>query len=184
MAAVAWIDLGLLLDRVGFPSGDPLVRGMAVVDSESQRRPDATNTVGNSPPSTDRGLWQLNSYWHAEVSDTCAFDAECSSRSALTISRNGSDYTAWTGSLHVNDRTHSALDVAKVAADAVSRIKKLQNQVAALQANLTAVTADRDSILDDLDETAAERDTLESELAAARQALAQIESIAAKEATP
>lgn len=180
MAAIAWIDLALLLDRVGFPSGDPLVRGLAVVDVESARKPDATNTVGNNPPSTDRGLWQLNSYWHAEVADACAFDPECASRAVLGISKNGSDYSQWVGSLHVNDKTHSALDVAKVAGDALARIKKLQAQVASLQASVDAVTADRDTLADELDEARKERDAVTAELDDALATLEQIGALADK----
>lgn len=40
--------------------------------------------VGYNKGSVDRGLWQINSYWHREVSDECAFDVFCSSVWAMT----------------------------------------------------------------------------------------------------
>lgn len=38
----------------------------------------------------DRGLWQINSYWHAEVSDDCAYSVDCSTR--WTIQRINAGY--------------------------------------------------------------------------------------------
>jgi hypothetical protein len=41
-------------------------------------------------------LWQINSYWHPEVSDSCAYDCQCNANSALVISSYGSSWTQWT----------------------------------------------------------------------------------------
>jgi Lysozyme like domain len=42
------------------------------------------------------GFIAHNSYWHSEVTDQCAFDPQCSTRAAFTISKWGTDYTPWT----------------------------------------------------------------------------------------
>jgi hypothetical protein len=57
-----------------------------------------TQAVGKNrkPRSVDRGLFQINSRWHFEVSDRCAFDARCNAEAALRISRGGRDWRQWT----------------------------------------------------------------------------------------
>lgn len=48
---------------------------------ESNLNPLAENKHNNYPSnSTDRGLFQINNYWHYEVSDACAFDIECATK--------------------------------------------------------------------------------------------------------
>jgi hypothetical protein len=56
-----------------------------------------TQAVGHNrkPRSTDRGLFQINSRWHFEVSDRCAFDARCNAEAALRISEGGRDWHQW-----------------------------------------------------------------------------------------
>ncbi len=44
----------------------------------------------------DRGGWQLNSCYHAEVTDACAFDLACAAQATDRISGGGADWTAWT----------------------------------------------------------------------------------------
>jgi hypothetical protein len=62
----------------GFKWIDYLVR---LAKCESSLRPDATNNKNNNPSwSIDRGLFQINDYWHSNVSDECAFDIECSTK--------------------------------------------------------------------------------------------------------
>jgi lysozyme-like protein/carbohydrate binding protein with CBM5/12 domain len=46
--------------------------------------------------SRDRGLWQINSYWHSEVSDAQAFDPNGAAQAAYRISSSGNDWTPWT----------------------------------------------------------------------------------------
>lgn len=72
-----------------------LVMSIAICLAESGGNPDAKNTAGNSPPSTDRGLWQINSYWHKEVSDSCAFSPPCAAGQAYNISSKGTNWTPW-----------------------------------------------------------------------------------------
>jgi hypothetical protein len=49
----------------------------------------------NTDCSVDQGLWQINSYWHGEVSDGCAFDPTCNANATHTIWANGG-WTQWT----------------------------------------------------------------------------------------
>ena len=45
-----------------------------------------TKAKGYNSNSVDRGLWQINNYWHRDVSDSCAFDAACNAKAAVRIS--------------------------------------------------------------------------------------------------
>lgn len=61
-----------------------------LTECESSHNPQKTNTEGNYPPdSIDRGLWQINNYWHYEVSDECAYDLDCSTRWSMNYIKNG-----------------------------------------------------------------------------------------------
>jgi hypothetical protein len=48
------------------------------------------------PPSVDRGLFQINSHWHPEVSRACAYDARCNAEAAWRISEGGREWHQWT----------------------------------------------------------------------------------------
>lgn len=72
-----------------------LTTAIAVCLAESGGRSDARNVEGNSPPSTDRGLWQINSYWHKEVTDAQAYDVVQNAAAAYRISGAGSSWKAW-----------------------------------------------------------------------------------------
>jgi len=50
----------------------------------------------NTDCSHDRGLWQINSRWHGEVSDAQAFDPASCATAAKNISSNGNDWSPWT----------------------------------------------------------------------------------------
>jgi hypothetical protein len=60
-------------------------------------------TQGYYPPvscpsgttSYDRGLWQINSYYHSGVSDACAFQAQCNADAAFDISGGGYHWSDW-----------------------------------------------------------------------------------------
>lgn len=57
------------------------VKAIKVAVNESGLNPNAKNTKGNYPAgSVDRGLYQINSYWHAEITDEQAYDPEFSTR--------------------------------------------------------------------------------------------------------
>lgn len=81
-----------LLGSNGF-KGDGLDIGAAVVMAESHGNAKAHNT--NTDGTIDRGLWQINSFWHREVSDACAYNAGCATRAAFKISRRGTDFSQW-----------------------------------------------------------------------------------------
>jgi hypothetical protein len=84
--------------RVHFKK-DRAVVAVAVGMAESYCEKDA---VGHNPPtsgcpngSDDRGLWQINSCYHPEVSDHCAFKPTCNARAAKRISDHGRDWSPW-----------------------------------------------------------------------------------------
>lgn len=65
---------------------------IAVVLGESGGDPRAVN---REPGNIDRGLWQISSKWHPNVTDAQAFDVDWSTRYAHTLSSGGTDYNAW-----------------------------------------------------------------------------------------
>lgn len=93
-------DLARLVMRYGFP--DPVL-AVAIILAESGGDPGAVNTKGNSPPSRDRGLWQINDFWHGPnvkpptvpVTDAEAFDPDLATRAAFKISNRGTNFTQW-----------------------------------------------------------------------------------------
>ena len=89
------IDLCVTVGRAAGFAGEDLVRAVAVAMAESRCDPAATGHNDGPPPSDDRGLWQINDYWHPEVTDACAYDAACNARAAYRISRGGDDWTPW-----------------------------------------------------------------------------------------
>ena len=80
--------------NAGFPHDNRLVTAVAVGLAESSCNPSATyvNPGGNG---TDRGLWQINSKYHPEVTDACAYDAQCNADAAYRISSGGTSWTPW-----------------------------------------------------------------------------------------
>jgi hypothetical protein len=65
---------------------------VAVAWAESKGNPKAR---GQNSDSYDRGLWQINSKWHRDVSDSCAYDAKCNAQQAKRISSNGNNWRPW-----------------------------------------------------------------------------------------
>lgn len=47
------------------------------------------NDKGNTPPSRDRGLFQINDYWHKDISDAQAFDLEFSTTWTIKMINKG-----------------------------------------------------------------------------------------------
>jgi peptidoglycan hydrolase-like protein with peptidoglycan-binding domain len=76
-------------------AGQSLVLAIAVALAESGGRTHVVNTAGNHPPSRDRGLWQINDYWHPEVSDAQAFDPQACAAATWRISSHGASWTQW-----------------------------------------------------------------------------------------
>jgi len=72
---------------------------VAVATAESSLNCEAynVNPAKNGKPQTiDRGLFQINSFYHADVDRECAYDCVCNVREALRISRKGTNWTPWT----------------------------------------------------------------------------------------
>lgn len=97
-------QLWWLAKIVGGGHGDTRTAA-AVAGAESSGRPWAFNVNTDTHRSVDRGLWQLNSFWHAEVSDECAYRALCNARNAYRISNGWREFTQWStfnAGLHLN----------------------------------------------------------------------------------
>lgn len=58
---------------------------------ESSLNPKATQAYPNSNMK-DRGLFQINNYYHPDVSDQCAYDVECSTIWTIEKIRDGKAY--------------------------------------------------------------------------------------------
>jgi hypothetical protein len=97
-ATAGWADNGSY--------GGNLETATAVCVAESGGNPriyycDSHGNKGVYPPVYcpgglyDRGLWQLNSKYHPDVSDTCAFRAQCNADAAYEISTRGASFAPW-----------------------------------------------------------------------------------------
>lgn len=82
-----------ILQQAGF-RGEGLKMAYAIAMAESGGRANAHNSVGNSA-GTDRGLFQINSYYHSEVSDSQAYNALANAKAAYRISHGGTNWSAW-----------------------------------------------------------------------------------------
>lgn len=76
-------------------SGTGLQNIVAIAQAESGLSPSAQN-CSNAGGSCDRGILQINSFWHPEVSNTCAYDPACAFKAAFNISNGGTNFNAWT----------------------------------------------------------------------------------------
>jgi hypothetical protein len=71
-SALSYLVVAELVKTAGVPcTGERIAVAVAVAKAESGFRAQITNTAGNTH-GIDRGLFQINSYWHSEVSDACA----------------------------------------------------------------------------------------------------------------
>jgi hypothetical protein len=80
---------------------------------------------------TDRGLMQINSYWHPEVSDSCAYDGKCNITEAVRIFReHGNTFGGSSGWAAYNNGSYlKYMDLARVAVDADRRLRDLDQQL-------------------------------------------------------
>lgn len=140
MTQIAFIDLAFLLDNAGFPDGESQANGLAVIACESGRDPAAKNT-NNPDGSTDRGLWQINSAAHPEVTDDCAYDSTgvCSTGAAFKISNSGTDFGPWV--CYSKGEYEAHMEAARVALDAKARLQAKDAAIAALDAQITSLNA-------------------------------------------
>lgn len=44
---------------------------------------------------SDRGVWQINNFYHKGVSNVCSFSPRCNAKAAYIISKHGSDWRLW-----------------------------------------------------------------------------------------
>src|SRR5256885_461126 len=80
------VQIARLAQQAGFTGNDWTI-SVAVAEAESAGWTRAR--LIDTDCSVDRGLWQINSFWHGEVSDACAFDPPCNARGTHTIWANG-----------------------------------------------------------------------------------------------
>lgn len=89
----------------------------AIARAESGLNTKATGyngaTSGCPGGSVDRGLWQINSCYHPDVSVSCAFDGACNARAMVKISSKGTNWKPW--STYNNGAYKSYLATAKAA---------------------------------------------------------------------
>ena len=76
------VQIAQFAQQAGFTGNDWTI-SVAIAEAESSGWTRAT--LVDSDCSVDRGLWQINSYWHSEVSDACAFDPTCAAQATHTI---------------------------------------------------------------------------------------------------
>jgi len=98
------VQVAQLARDAGF-SGNDWVVSVAVAEAESAGWTHAR--LINTDCSVDRGLWQINSYWHGEVGDGCAFDPTCNAQATHTIWANGG-WTQWTTYINGAYQAHMA----------------------------------------------------------------------------
>jgi hypothetical protein len=86
------VQVAQFAQQGGF-TGTNWVIAVAVAEAESAGWSHAR--LIDTDCSVDRGMWQINSYWHSEVSDSCAFAPTCAAQATHTIWANGG-WTQWT----------------------------------------------------------------------------------------
>lgn len=75
--------------------GDALRNAVAVALAESGGETTAVGVNSDKWRSRDRGLWQINSHWHPEVTDALAFNPATCARAAYRISSGGTNWSPW-----------------------------------------------------------------------------------------
>ena len=87
-------QLAQVCARAGF-RGAALTNAVAVALAESGGDTQAVNVNSDATRSRDRGLFQINSRWHPEVTDAAAFDPAANAAAAYRISAGGTDWSQW-----------------------------------------------------------------------------------------
>lgn len=83
-----------ILKAAGF-EGEGLRKAYAIAMAESGGRADARGVNKDSRHTVDRGLFQINSYWHREVTDAQAYNAVEAAKAAFRISGGGTNWSQW-----------------------------------------------------------------------------------------
>lgn len=91
-------EIARLVVWAGFRGTQAAIAG-SIIMAESGGRRFARHVVGReggrAAGSVDRGLSQINSYWHSEVSDRCAYDTYCNLQQFYRISSHGRNFHPW-----------------------------------------------------------------------------------------
>ena len=91
--------------EAGF-SGISLEIAVAITEAESGLHPGEYAPNGNPPPpdgydvydssgNWDRGIAQINSQYHNDIADSCAYNPTCAYQQLYTISSEGTDFLPW-----------------------------------------------------------------------------------------
>jgi len=68
-----------------------------VMDCESKGNPDAFYINYSNNAGVDRGIWQISSHFHPDVSNECAYNYKCATFEMIKIHREwGNNFCAWT----------------------------------------------------------------------------------------
>src|ERR1700752_598954 len=98
MAQLSVLQVAQLAYQAGIPAPQ-LPTCIAIAYAESGLRTDAVGINPGPRPGTvasrDRGLWQINDYYHRDVSDACAFDPPCNGAAMVRISSGGTNWHPW-----------------------------------------------------------------------------------------
>lgn len=94
MAKLSDVAVKDVARMAGF-TGDGLAIAIAIALAESGGDPNAIHHNSDKNQTTDRGLWQINNYWHKEVSDSIAFDPTQAAAAVFAISKGGTNWKAW-----------------------------------------------------------------------------------------
>jgi len=86
-------EIRAIADELNFQWPDFLVK---LAHCESSMDPKASNSKGNTPAgSIDRGVFQINNYWHKNISDECAYNVRCSTEYTIKLINEGKQHL-WT----------------------------------------------------------------------------------------
>jgi hypothetical protein len=92
--ALSWNAVARLAVNAGMSCGGERVAiAVAVARAESAFKPLAR--LVNPGNGTDRGIWQINSKWHPNVSNACAYSPSCNARAMMRISSKGTKWSPW-----------------------------------------------------------------------------------------
>ena len=86
------VQLAQLAYNAGF-RGEGLINAVAVAMAESSGNSAAY--LQDAPGSVDRGLWQINSYWHPSVTNAMAYNPAQNAAAAYQISNGGTNWNPW-----------------------------------------------------------------------------------------
>jgi hypothetical protein len=94
-AQLSPIQISQYAYNAGF-RGTGLINAIAIALAESGGQTHGKDNVNSDVwKSRDRGLYQINSHWHPEVSDQCAYNPICASGAVFRISNKGQNFGAW-----------------------------------------------------------------------------------------